>query len=132
MGVSLGSLRHVRARRVTRALTDLTCRGPAGEFWLGLEHIHALASQGRYLLQVELSDGRQQLDVATYRFQLAGEEQQFALRLEDESSTQENLLSPGASGLPFSTADRDNDSAAGVNCAQLLSGASTVFWRRLN
>lgn len=93
-----------------------------GEFWLGLENIHALARQGRYLLQVELSDGQRQPDVATYSFQLAGEEEQFALRLEDESSPQEGILSTGATGVPFSTADRDSDSAADVNCAQLLSG----------
>lgn len=91
---------------------------------MGLEHIHAIARQGRYLLQVELSDGRQQPDVATYSFRLAGEEQKFALRLEDESLTQETLLS---TSLPFSTADRDSDSAGDVNCAQLLSGATTVF-----
>lgn len=96
-----------------------------GEFWLGLENIHALARQGRYLLQVELSDGQRQPDVATYSFQLAGEEEQFALRLEDESSPQEGILSTGATGVPFSTADRDSDSAADVNCAQLLSGATT-------
>lgn len=95
---------------------------------MGLDHIHALASQGRYLLRVELSDWRQQPpDVATYGFQLAGEEQQFALRLQEESSTQERLLTTGTSGLPFSTADRDSDSAADVNCAQLLSGATTVL-----
>lgn len=112
--------------RSGRVLTDSLRGGLAGEFWLGLEHIHAVARQGRYLLQVELSDGRQQQqqpEVATYSFQLAGEEQQFALSLEDESSTQERLLSTGASGLPFSTVDRDNDSATDVNCAQLLSGA---------
>lgn len=92
---------------------------------MGLENIHALARQGRYLLQVELSDGQRQPDVATYSFQLAGEEEQFALRLEDESSPQEGILSTGATGVPFSTADRDRDSAADVNCAQLLSGATT-------
>lgn len=93
---------------------------------MGLENIHALARQGRYLLQVELSDGRRQPDMATYSFELAGEEEQFALRLEDESSGQERILSTGATGLPFSTADRDSDSAANINCAQLLSGATTA------
>lgn len=89
---------------------------------MGLEHVHALATQGPHLLQVELSDGHRQPHVAAYSFQLAGEEQRFALRLQDESSAQERLLSTGASGLPFSTADRDSDSAADVNCAQQLSG----------
>lgn len=96
-----------------------------GDFWLGLESIHSLSKQGQYVLQVELSDwvGQQQV-VAHYRFQLDGEEKLFALHLEEESSSgvQEDIMTTGASGLPFSTADRDNDLAADVNCAELLSG----------
>lgn len=96
----------------------------AGEFWLGLDNIHSLSQQGQYVLQVELSDeaGRQQ--TARYRFHLDGEEKMFALYLEDESPSevQEKILTSGASGLPFSTADRDNDLAADINCAELLSG----------
>lgn len=98
---------------------------PPGEFWLGLENIHSLAKQGQYLLQVELTDGAgQQQPAATYRFQLDGEDEKFALHLESASGTQEEIMSTGASGLPFSTADRDNDLAADVNCAELLSGVN--------
>ncbi|XP_051232587.1 angiopoietin-related protein 4 [Dicentrarchus labrax] len=100
-----------------------------GEFWLGLENIHSLSKQGQYVLQVELSDWaeeqqQQQPAAARYRFQLEGEEQKFTLHLEEESSSevQEKIMTTGASGLPFSTADRDNDLAADVNCAELLSG----------
>ncbi|KAK2835341.1 hypothetical protein Q5P01_015825 [Channa striata] len=95
-----------------------------GEFWLGLDTIHSLSKQGPYILQVELSDQAGQQQAARYQFQLDGEEQNFALRLKQESSpgAQEEILNTGASGLPFSTADRDNDLAADVNCAQLLSG----------
>lgn len=98
---------------------------PSGEFWLGLENIHALSKQGQYILQVELEDwAGQQLPAARYRFQLDGEEKLFTLHLEDESPSgvQENVMSIGASGLPFSTADRDNDLDAHINCAELLSG----------
>ncbi|XP_029285325.1 angiopoietin-related protein 4-like [Cottoperca gobio] len=96
-----------------------------GEFWLGLENVHSLSKQGRYVLQVELSGrgGEQQHD-ARYLLQLDGEEKKFALHLEPESSSgvQENIMTTGKTGLPFSTADKDNDLAADVNCAELLSG----------
>ncbi|XP_068175880.1 angiopoietin-related protein 4-like [Antennarius striatus] len=96
-----------------------------GDFWLGLENIHSLSSQGQYILQVELMDwAGQQPPAARYRFQLDGEEKKFTLHLLDESSTgnKETIMSTGASGLPFSTADADNDLTADVNCADLLSG----------
>lgn len=96
-----------------------------GEFWLGLENIHSLSKQSQYILQVELSDwaGEQQRE-ARYRLHLDGEEKKFALHLEQEfsSGVQEKIMTNGESALPFSTADRDNDLAADVNCAELLSG----------
>uniref|UniRef100_A0A1A8JX25 Angiopoietin-like 4 n=2 Tax=Nothobranchius kuhntae TaxID=321403 RepID=A0A1A8JX25_NOTKU len=95
-----------------------------GEFWLGLDNIHSLSKQGQYILQVELSDEAGQQREARYKFQLDGEEKMFALHLEQESPSgvQEDIVIAGASGLPFSTADRDNDLAADINCAQMLSG----------
>ncbi|XP_070688045.1 angiopoietin-related protein 4-like [Pempheris klunzingeri] len=96
-----------------------------GDFWLGLENIHSLSKQGQYVLQVELSDWTgQQLPPTRYRFQLDGEEKKFSLHLQQESSSevQQTVMTTGASGVPFSTADRDNDLASDINCAQLLSG----------
>ncbi|XP_026178820.1 angiopoietin-related protein 4-like [Mastacembelus armatus] len=95
-----------------------------GEFWLGLENIHSLSKQGHYILQVELSDQAGEQQAVRYQFQLDGEEEKFTLHLEQESSpgAQEGIMTTGASGLPFSTADRDNDLAADVNCAELLTG----------
>ncbi|XP_008277579.1 angiopoietin-related protein 4-like [Stegastes partitus] len=94
------------------------------EFWLGLENIRSVSKQGQYMLQVELSDEAGQQHEARFLFHLDGEEEKFALHLEQESSSgaQEKTMSTGASGLPFSTADSDNDLAADVNCAKLLSG----------
>lgn len=96
---------------------------PPGEFWLGLENIHSLSRQGPYILQVELSDwaGEQQHN-AQYQIKLDGEEKKFALHLESLSRLQEKIMTTGKSGLPFSTADRDNDLSADANCAELLSG----------
>ncbi|KAM4738943.1 angiopoietin-related protein 4-like [Anableps anableps] len=95
-----------------------------GEFWLGLDHIHSISKQGQYILEVELSDKAGQRQAARYRFQVDGEERKFALHLDQDPSSgvQEGIVSTGASGLPFSTADRDNDLAADVNCAKQLSG----------
>ncbi|MEQ2233099.1 hypothetical protein ILYODFUR_018392 [Ilyodon furcidens] len=95
-----------------------------GEFWLGLDHIHSLSKQGEYVLQVELSDEVGQRQTGRYRFQVYGEERMFALHLQQDTSpgVQKRIVSTGASGLPFSTADRDNDLAAEINCAEKLSG----------
>lgn len=104
---------------------NLDISRPTGEFWLGLENIHSLSKQGQYVLQVELSDwAGQQQQAARYQFQLDGEEKKFSLHLQQDSSSgvQEEVWTSGAAGLPFSTADRDNDLAADVNCAQQLSG----------
>ncbi|XP_041648282.1 angiopoietin-related protein 4-like [Cheilinus undulatus] len=92
-----------------------------GEFWLGLENIHSLSKQGQYILQVEVSDGSE-LQTSHYGFKLDGEEKMFTLHLQPESENQEDIMKMGASGLPFSTADRDNDLVQDANCAELLSG----------
>lgn len=98
-----------------------------GEFWLGLDRIHSISKQGQYILQVELSNEAGQRQEARYRFQVDGEERMFALHLEQDPSSgaQRGIVSTGAYGLPFSTADRDNDLAADVNCAKQLSGTQT-------
>lgn len=93
---------------------------------MGLENIYSLSKQGQNILQVELSDQAGEQQVSRYGFQLDGEEKKFALHVEQEPSSgvQEDIMNTGASALPFSTADSDNDLAADVNCAQLLSGTT--------
>ncbi|CAN9500355.1 unnamed protein product [Ophioblennius macclurei] len=93
-----------------------------GEFWLGLDNIHSLSKQGRYVLQVELSDEAGQRQEVSYQFHLDGEEEKFALHLERESESSPGLRETVVAGVPFSTVDRDNDLAADVNCAEQLSG----------
>uniref|UniRef100_A0A3Q3DVH0 Angiopoietin-related protein 4-like n=1 Tax=Hippocampus comes TaxID=109280 RepID=A0A3Q3DVH0_HIPCM len=95
-----------------------------GEFWLGLENIHTISEQGQYLLQVELTDSTGESHANLYRVQIDGKEKNYALHLEQNSTSgaQGGSLMTGAAGLPFSTADRDNDLAADVNCAELHSG----------
>ncbi|XP_051930043.1 angiopoietin-related protein 4-like [Hippocampus zosterae] len=95
-----------------------------GEFWLGLENIHTISKQGQYLLEVELTDSTGESHANLYRVQIDGKEKNYALYLEQISTSgaQGGSLMTGAAGLPFSTADRDNDLAADVNCAELHSG----------
>ncbi|XP_058494497.1 angiopoietin-related protein 4-like [Solea solea] len=93
-----------------------------GEFWLGLENIHSLSKQGQYILQVELSDQAGERQTVRYQFRLDGEEKKFTVHLEQETSPGHQGEHVMSTGLPFSTADQDNDLAAGVNCAELLSG----------
>lgn len=91
---------------------------------MGLDNIHSLSKQGQNILQVELSDEGGQQQAARYQFHLDGEEEKFALHLEQRSGAQEDVMATGASGVPFSTADRDNDLAEDINCAELLSGTT--------
>ncbi|XP_077573965.1 angiopoietin-related protein 4-like [Stigmatopora nigra] len=95
-----------------------------GEFWLGLENIHIISTQGQYLLQVEVTDWAGQTQSTRYRVNLDGEEKNYALHIVEDSSSGvegESFLL-GTSGLPFSTADRDNDLNADVNCSEVHSG----------
>ncbi|CAL8309841.1 unnamed protein product [Lota lota] len=94
------------------------------EFWLGLEHIHSLSNQGLYTLQVQLSDWTGEQQLVIYQFQLDGPENDYALHLTPTSTTgvSAGAMATGASGLPFSTSDRDNDLSGEINCAKSLSG----------
>ncbi|KAG7487916.1 hypothetical protein MATL_G00028430 [Megalops atlanticus] len=94
-----------------------------GEFWLGLEKIHTLSKQGDYILEVEISDWKDESQSIRYSFRLGGEESNYALFLKEGSSANlESALSTDPSGLPFSTQDRDNDQKMDTNCAKHLSG----------
>jgi len=105
----------------------------SGEFWLGLENIRSIAAQGQYVLQVELSDWLGQRREARYGLHLEGEEKKFALRLEADSPSgaREHVMGTEGSGVPFSTADRDNDLSE-VNCAARLSGTTCTIYTHID
>jgi hypothetical protein len=91
---------------------------------LGLDRIHSLSNQGRHTLQVQLSHRTGAEQLVNYRFRLDGPENDYALHLAptNPAGVQAGAMATGASGLPFSTADRDNDLSADINCAKSLSG----------
>lgn len=96
-----------------------------GEFWLGLEKMHAIAKNGGYILNIKIADWSG--DVATVRlpFQLGGEETKYSLQIRETrpfSPLETSLGTDAISGLPFSTRDQDNDQKNDTNCAKHLSG----------
>ncbi|XP_012683442.2 angiopoietin-related protein 4 [Clupea harengus] len=95
-----------------------------GEFWLGLEKIHSLSKDGNYILNVQLSDWRDEAESIKYPFRLSGEESDYSLHILDNASRnlESALATDAAAGLPFSTRDKDNDQKSDINCAKHLSG----------
>lgn len=85
--------------------------------------MHVLSVQGEYVMQVELSNWKDETESVKYLFSLGGEEGDYTLHLKDVSSgSLASALASNPSGLPFSTRDRDNDQRADINCAKHLSG----------
>uniref|UniRef100_A0A673MKX1 Angiopoietin-related protein 4-like n=1 Tax=Sinocyclocheilus rhinocerous TaxID=307959 RepID=A0A673MKX1_9TELE len=94
-----------------------------GEFWLGLEKIHSVSKGGNYILKVQFSDWRDEVQTINYPFRLNGKESNYSLRiLGSPAGNLESSLSTEISGVPFSTRDKDNDQKNDLNCAKQLSG----------
>uniref|UniRef100_A0A672QME2 Angiopoietin-related protein 4-like n=1 Tax=Sinocyclocheilus grahami TaxID=75366 RepID=A0A672QME2_SINGR len=94
-----------------------------GEFWLGLEKIHSVSKGGNYILKVQFSDWRDEVQIINYPFRLNGEESNYSLRiLGSPAGNLESALSTETSAVPFSTRDKDNDQKIDLNCAKQLSG----------
>ncbi|XP_049632357.1 tenascin-R isoform X2 [Suncus etruscus] len=91
------------------------------EFWLGLDSIHRITSQGRYELRVDLRDGQESAFASYDRFLVEDSRSLYKLRLGGYNGTAGDSLSYHQ-GRPFSTQDRDNDVAV-TNCAMAYKGA---------
>ncbi|KFB37152.1 AGAP011225-PA-like protein [Anopheles sinensis] len=93
------------------------------EFWLGLERLYQLTSQGRYELLVELKGFKGAYRYAQYdEFAIGNESEQYPLKkLGTFSGTAADALSRHKD-MKFSTHDRDND-ASNENCAVERHGA---------
>uniref|UniRef100_A0A8C3KYA1 Tenascin n=1 Tax=Chrysolophus pictus TaxID=9089 RepID=A0A8C3KYA1_CHRPC len=96
---------------------------PKDEFWIGLENLHKISSQGQYELRVDLKD-RGETAYAVYdRFSVGDAKTRYRLRVDGYSGTAGDSMTYH-NGRSFSTFDKDNDSAI-TNCALSYKGA---FW----
>ncbi|XP_070252519.1 tenascin-R isoform X2 [Myotis yumanensis] len=91
------------------------------EFWLGLDNIHRITSQGRYELRVDMRDGQEAAFAHYDKFSVEDSRSLYKLRVGGYNGTAGDSLSYHQ-GRPFSTADRDNDIAV-TNCALSYKGA---------
>ncbi|EDO44275.1 predicted protein, partial [Nematostella vectensis] len=95
-----------------------------GEFWLGLDNIHALTSQRRYRVRFDLEDFEGNTRYAEYDdFRVGDEAAKYELvSVGTYSGTAGDSLS-SHKGLYFSTRDRDNDENNNLSCAVNFEGA---------
>uniref|UniRef100_A0A9L0ITD4 Tenascin-R n=1 Tax=Equus asinus TaxID=9793 RepID=A0A9L0ITD4_EQUAS len=91
------------------------------EFWLGLDNIHRITSQGRYELRVDMRDGQEAAFAYYDKFSVEDSRSLYKLRIGGYNGTAGDSLSYHQ-GRPFSTEDRDNDVAV-TNCAMSYKGA---------
>ncbi|KAG7456964.1 hypothetical protein MATL_G00241500 [Megalops atlanticus] len=91
------------------------------EFWLGLDNIQRIASQGRYELRIDMRDGQESVYANYDRFAIGDARNLYKLRIGEYNGTAGDSLSYHQ-GRPFSTKDRDNDIAV-TNCALSYKGA---------
>ncbi|XP_034471782.1 ficolin-1-like [Drosophila innubila] len=94
-----------------------------GEFFLGLDKIHALTEDYSQELLVILEDFEGDERYETYeRFGISGEDEQYALNtLGQANGTAGDSLSYHH-GEKFSTFDQDNDRLDDINCAETRPG----------
>ena len=101
-----------------------------GNFWLGLENIHALTKNGDQELRIELEDFEGEKRYAKYStFSISDASDFYRLTITGFSgdSTAGDSMENSAYGYPnngmrFSTRDKDNDNLSGYNCAATGGG----------
>ncbi|XP_031419175.1 tenascin-R isoform X3 [Clupea harengus] len=91
------------------------------EFWLGLDNIQRISSQGRYELRIDMKDGQESVYATYDKFVLGDARSLYKLRIGEYNGTAGDSLTYHQ-GRPFSTKDRDNDIAV-TNCALSYKGA---------
>uniref|UniRef100_A0A8C8SM68 Tenascin C n=1 Tax=Pelusios castaneus TaxID=367368 RepID=A0A8C8SM68_9SAUR len=96
---------------------------PRDEFWLGLENLHKITSQGQYELRVDLRDKGESVYALYDKFIVGDSKSRYRLKVDGYSGTAGDSMTYH-NGRSFSTYDKDNDSAI-TNCALSYKGA---FW----
>uniref|UniRef100_A0A8C0IW26 Tenascin C n=1 Tax=Chelonoidis abingdonii TaxID=106734 RepID=A0A8C0IW26_CHEAB len=96
---------------------------PTDEFWIGLENLHKITSQGQYELRVDLRDKGETAYALYDRFSVGDSKTRYRLKVDGYSGTAGDSMNYH-NGRSFSTFDKDNDAAI-TNCALSYKGA---FW----
>uniref|UniRef100_H2Y8G7 Fibrinogen C-terminal domain-containing protein n=1 Tax=Ciona savignyi TaxID=51511 RepID=H2Y8G7_CIOSA len=100
-----------------------------GEFWMGLDDLHSLLSNGRFQLRIDMTACNNQSFFAEYRsFNVLGSSTNYQLQIGDfEGSPGLRNYMKYVNGRPFSTIDRDNDDSSTTNCAK--RHGAWWYWR---
>ncbi|XP_077163049.1 tenascin isoform X6 [Paroedura picta] len=96
---------------------------PKKEFWIGLDKLHKITSQGQYELRVDLRDHGETAYALYNKFSVGEARTRYRLKVDGYSGTAGDSMTYH-NGRSFSTFDKDNDSAI-TNCALSYKGA---FW----
>ncbi len=90
-----------------------------GNFWLGLDALHAITSGGGYTLRIDLQDLDGNFGYAKYlNFKIGSRAEKYKLTYDSYSSGTLGDSMAKSKGMAFSTPDQDNDMAAGGSCAK--------------
>lgn len=89
----------------------------SGEFWLGLDAIHALTAQAATELRVDLADFEGESRFAKYSsFSVGDRDDFYRLTVGGYSGTAGDAMAYH-NGMPFSAKDKDLDMLTNGNCA---------------
>ncbi|XP_020913665.1 ryncolin-1-like [Exaiptasia diaphana] len=91
------------------------------DYWLGLDIIHSLTSQGDYTLRIDMEDFAGSVRYAEYnKFVIGDEKDNFRLTVDQYSGDAGDTLRLH-NNAQFSTKDRDNDNSR-THCAKSFKG----------
>ncbi|KAM8717993.1 hypothetical protein ACLKA7_004664 [Drosophila subpalustris] len=94
-----------------------------GEFWLGLDKIHALTEYSSQELLVILEDSAGEQRYEFYeRFAIGSEDEKYVLHTLGKAQGDAGDSLRIHHGMQFSTYDQDNDNWPEVNCAETRTG----------
>ncbi|XP_005113520.2 techylectin-5B [Aplysia californica] len=93
----------------------------SGNFWLGLEKVHQLTSQGRYEMRIDMTFEGKDYYASYKNFSLSGESENYKIYISGFSGNVEDNLD-FHNGSMFSTKDRDNDHDYAQHCAEQFHG----------
>ncbi|XP_052710351.1 microfibril-associated glycoprotein 4-like [Crassostrea angulata] len=97
---------------------------PSGEYWIGLQNLHEITSQGKFILRIDMEFSSQNYYARYSDFFIQSENSSFRLNFSAFLGGNAGDSLSLHNGRPFSTFDRDNDDGPrSLNCAIEFCGA---------